>query len=178
MVVLIGSALLWCFATRHSTQAMAVVLVKCCNAVAEHHSIARRVGLSASMAALCLLQRTRAICYETCLALNADRPTESINTTMSEYQSPAHIRRNHRCPAKKNPPADKRTVGLITMLYLALVARLFCTNVNVNTTVFGTTFTRIIAGDRVVLTITADINDARINAFADNVIGNGLGAAF
>ena len=51
-VILTGSALLWCSATRRSTQAMAIVFVKCCNAVAEHHSNARRVGLSASMAAL------------------------------------------------------------------------------------------------------------------------------
>jgi len=57
-VVLMSSALLWCFATRHSTQAMAIVLVKCCNAVAEHQSNARSVGLSAPMAALRLLQRT------------------------------------------------------------------------------------------------------------------------
>ncbi|MEN8206292.1 MAG: hypothetical protein ABFS24_09790 [Pseudomonadota bacterium] len=64
---------------------MAVVLVKCCNAVAEHHSNARRVGLSAPMAALRLLQRTTAIHFEACLALNADRPTESINTTLPEY---------------------------------------------------------------------------------------------
>ena len=34
------------------------VLVKCCNAVAEHHSGARWVDLSAPMAALPLLRRT------------------------------------------------------------------------------------------------------------------------
>ena len=85
-LILMGSALLWCFATRRSTQAMAIVLVKCCNAVAEHHSNARRVGLSASMAALRLLQRTMAIRCEACLALNTDRPTESINISLSEYQ--------------------------------------------------------------------------------------------
>ena len=70
---------------RHSMQAMAIVLAKCCNAVAEHHSNARRVGLSAPMAALCLLQRTTAIRCEACLALNADRPTESINITLTEH---------------------------------------------------------------------------------------------
>ena len=85
-LILMGSALLWCFATRRSTQAMAIVLVKCCNAVAEHHSNARRVGLSASMAALHLLQRTMAIRCEACLALNTDRPTEPINISLSEYQ--------------------------------------------------------------------------------------------
>ena len=80
-----GSAFLWCFATRHSAQAMAIVLVKSCNAVAEHHSSALRVGLSAPMAALRLLQRTRAIRGEACLAMNADRPTEPINMTLTEY---------------------------------------------------------------------------------------------
>ena len=80
-----GSAILWCFATRHSTKAMAIVLVKCCNAVAGHHSSARRVGLSAPMAALRLLQRTMAIRYEACLALSADRPTEPININLLEY---------------------------------------------------------------------------------------------
>ena len=64
---------------------MAVVLVKCCNAVVEHHSNARRVGLSGSMAALRLLQRTTAIHCEACLALDPDRPTESINITLVEY---------------------------------------------------------------------------------------------
>jgi hypothetical protein len=62
------SALLWCFATRRSLQAMALVLAKSCNAVAEHHSNARRVGLSAPMAALRLLQRTKAIRCEARLA--------------------------------------------------------------------------------------------------------------
>ncbi len=52
-------------------------LVKHCNAAAERHRDARRVGLSASMAALLLLQRATAICCEERLALNADRPTES-----------------------------------------------------------------------------------------------------
>ena len=85
MVILMETALLWCFATRHRTPAMAIVLAKCCNAVAEHHSNARRVGLSASMSVLRLLQRTMAISCEARLALNADRPTESINMTMLEY---------------------------------------------------------------------------------------------
>jgi len=95
------TALLWCSATRHSThpkgtscgaQAMALVLVKCCNAVAEHHSNARRVGLSAFMAAFHLLLRTKAISGEARLAprghvaLNADRPTGSINIALLEYQ--------------------------------------------------------------------------------------------
>ena len=66
-------------------QAMAIVLVKCCNAVAEHHSNARRVGLSGPMAALCLLQRTMAIRCEACLTLGPDRPTESTNINLLEY---------------------------------------------------------------------------------------------
>ena len=84
-LIMTGAALLWCFATRHSTQAMAIVLVKCCNAVARHHSGARRVGLSTSMAALRLLRRTKAIRGETCLALNADRPTASVIIRLIEY---------------------------------------------------------------------------------------------
>ena len=94
-IILMGSAPLWCFATRHSTQAMAIVLVKCCNAVAEHHSGARRVGLSAFMAALRLLRRTMAIHYETCLAMNADRPTEPINIIQAEYSYGSRKRSNN-----------------------------------------------------------------------------------
>ncbi|VAX04852.1 RTX toxin transporter, ATP-binding protein [hydrothermal vent metagenome] len=63
-----------------------IVLVKHCNAAAEHHRSARRVGLSASMAALRLLQRTKAIRCEARLAMNADRPTEPVNMTLVEYQ--------------------------------------------------------------------------------------------
>ena len=119
-----GSALLWCFATRHSTQAMAIVLVKCCNAVAEHHSNARRVCLSASMAALRLLQRTMAIRCEACLALNTDRPTEPINITLSEYQEwnkhysghPALPLSSPRvimpCPAPKKPHTPTRPTAI------------------------------------------------------------------
>jgi len=80
-----SSATLWRLATRHSTQAMAIVLVKCCNAVAGRHSVALRVGLSAFMAMLHLLQRTMAIRCEARLALNADRPTEPIKTILTEY---------------------------------------------------------------------------------------------
>jgi hypothetical protein len=53
--------------------------------VAEHHSNARRVGLSAPMAALRLLQRTKAICCEACLTMSADRPTELIKITSMEH---------------------------------------------------------------------------------------------
>jgi len=60
-------------------------LVKHCNAAAEHHRSARRVGLSASMAALLLLQRTTAIRCKERLALNADRPTVSQFITLKEY---------------------------------------------------------------------------------------------
>jgi len=61
------------------------VLVKHGNAVAKHDRSARRVDLSASMAALRPLQRTMAIRYEACLALNADRPTELVNITWLMY---------------------------------------------------------------------------------------------
>ncbi len=84
-VILMDSATLWCFVTRNSTQVMALVLTKCCNAVTRHHSDARRVGLSAPMAALHLLRRTMAIHCETCLATGADRPTEPTNITLAEY---------------------------------------------------------------------------------------------
>ncbi len=67
---------MWCFAARRRAQAMAIVLAKYGNAAAGHHGSARRVGLSASMAAFHLLQRTIVIRYEVRLALNTDRPTE------------------------------------------------------------------------------------------------------
>ena len=64
---------------------MAIVLVKHVNAAAGHHRSARRVGLSASMATLHLLERTMAIPCEARLALNADRPTEAGNIILKEY---------------------------------------------------------------------------------------------
>ena len=64
---------------------MAVALVKHGNAAAGHHRNARRVDLSAPMAALRLLQRTMAIRGEARLAMNADRPTEYGNITLKEY---------------------------------------------------------------------------------------------
>ncbi len=64
---------------------MALALVKYCNAAAGHHRSARRVGLSASMAVLRLLLRTKAISGETRLAMDADRPTESVNITWTVY---------------------------------------------------------------------------------------------
>jgi len=64
---------------------MTVALVKHGNAAAGHHRIACRVGLSASMAALRLLQRTMAIRGEARLTMNADRPTEHGYITLKEY---------------------------------------------------------------------------------------------
>ena len=58
-------------------------LAKHGNAAAGYHRSARRVGLSASMAALRLLQRTQAIRCEARLALNADRPTEYDNRPLT-----------------------------------------------------------------------------------------------
>jgi len=80
-----GAALLRCPATRHSTQAMALVLAKCCNAVAGHLSSARRVDMSVLMAVLCLMLRTKTINYKARLALNTDKPTASINITLLGY---------------------------------------------------------------------------------------------
>ncbi len=80
-----NSALLWCFAARRSVQAMALVLVKHCNAAVGHHRNTRRVGLSAFMTVLRLLLRTMAINCETRLILNADRPTELGIITLKEY---------------------------------------------------------------------------------------------
>ena len=64
---------------------MADALVKRGNAAAEYLRGARRVGLSASTAALHLLQRATTLRFELRLALNADRPTESINIMLQEY---------------------------------------------------------------------------------------------
>jgi hypothetical protein len=60
-------------------------LVKHRNAAAEHHRGARRVGLTASMAALQLLRRGVAIRCELRLALNAVRPTETVNIALKEH---------------------------------------------------------------------------------------------
>jgi hypothetical protein len=60
-------------------------LGKCCNAVAEPHGNALRVSFSASMAALRLLARETAIPGEACLALNAEKLTEPIIITLTEY---------------------------------------------------------------------------------------------
>jgi len=62
-----------------------LVLVKRRNAAAGHHRSVQRIGLSASMAAFRILQRTMAIRFEARLALNTDRPTEPGNITLKEY---------------------------------------------------------------------------------------------
>ncbi len=64
---------------------MAPSLVKCCNAVAELHGDALWVSLSASMAALGLLEREVAIPCEARLALNADKLTVCGNIMLKEY---------------------------------------------------------------------------------------------
>ncbi len=60
-------------------------IVKRRNAVAGHHRDAQRVGLTASMAALHLLRRGKAIRCELHLALNTIRPTETANITLKEH---------------------------------------------------------------------------------------------
>ncbi len=62
-----------------------LALVKLGNAAVGHHRNARRVGLSASMTAFRLLQRTKAIRCETRLAMSADRPTEPVNTNLMDH---------------------------------------------------------------------------------------------
>ncbi len=94
-VLFMGSVPLWCFETRHSTQTMAIVLAKCCNAVSKRHSDTRRVDLSTFIAALRLLRRTMAIHCETCLAMNADRSTEPMNRTLMEYSYGSRKRNNN-----------------------------------------------------------------------------------
>ena len=84
-MLLMDSAPLRCFAARRRVQAMAEALDKRGNAAAEHLRGARRVGPSASMAALHLLPRAITLRCEPRLALNADRPTESINSILLEY---------------------------------------------------------------------------------------------
>jgi hypothetical protein len=64
---------------------MAIVLVKRGNTAAEQHRRARRVGQSASMPTLHLLERTMAIPCEARLVLNADWPTELGNIILKEY---------------------------------------------------------------------------------------------
>jgi hypothetical protein len=79
------SAPLRCFAARRRVQAVAEALVKRGNAAAEHLRGARRVGLLAPMAALHRLPRASTLRCALRLALNADRPTESINIILLEY---------------------------------------------------------------------------------------------
>ena len=82
------SAIQRCFATRQSLQVMAVAIGKSCNVVTEHLCIAQRVCLSSLMVALGLLQRATAICYETCLAMRDDRPTDAGNLKWLMYSFP------------------------------------------------------------------------------------------
>lgn len=73
-----SSAFTGCFATRRGTRAMTAFPVKCRNAVAGHAASTLRVGFSATMALSRLLEREAAIPGEAYLAMNAEKPTESI----------------------------------------------------------------------------------------------------
>ena len=64
---------------------MADSLVKGCNTVAGHPVNALRVSFSAPMAVLRLLARGAAIPCEACLAMNAEKLTESVIITLTEY---------------------------------------------------------------------------------------------
>ncbi len=61
-------------------------LVKHCNAAAGRHRDARRVSLSAPMAALRLLPREPTIAGEARLAMNADMLTELAIITLTEHK--------------------------------------------------------------------------------------------
>ena len=60
-------------------------LVKRRNAAAGHPRSALRVGLSAPLAVLRLLQRTGPFGFKPRLARNTDRPTECVNMTLKEH---------------------------------------------------------------------------------------------
>ncbi len=95
------------------------VLAKHCNAAVEHYRSARRVGLSASMAALRLLRRTMAIRFEARLALNADMPTEPDNITLKEYQVcnlPPFPLKKCLCNTMSNP--EPTTAGTESAWYI------------------------------------------------------------
>jgi len=64
---------------------MAFSLVKCCNTVVGHPVNALRVGFSEPMALLRLLERGTAIPGEACLAMNAEKLTESVIIMLTEY---------------------------------------------------------------------------------------------
>jgi len=79
------SASLWCFAARRGAQAMAVVLVKHCNAAAGHHRDALRVSLSTSTDSVAPLGKGLAIAGETRLAVNVDKLTEYVTIILKEH---------------------------------------------------------------------------------------------
>ena len=56
--------------------------------------------------------------------------------------------------------------------------KLFSDYLQHHATVLCATFCRVIAGNRVVLALPADINDAGIDALTGDVVGHGLCAAF
>ena len=77
-MIIMNSALLWCFAARRSAQAMARTLVKHCNAVAGHHRNALWVSLSGSTDCVVPLDKGVAIAFEVRLAVNPDKLTELV----------------------------------------------------------------------------------------------------
>ena len=60
-------------------------LTKHCNAAAGHHRVALRVSLSTSTDCVPPLDKGMAIACEARLAVNVDKLTVSINTTLLEY---------------------------------------------------------------------------------------------
>ena len=61
------------------------VLVKCCNAAAEHHRPALRVNLSTPTVCVAPLDKGAAIACEARLAVNVDKLTELAIITLKEH---------------------------------------------------------------------------------------------
>jgi hypothetical protein len=84
-MIMAPSALSWCFTARRSLQAMAVSLVKGCNAAVGHQASALRVGFSAPMDCVAPLGKGMALAGEPRLAMNAEKPTEGVIISLKEY---------------------------------------------------------------------------------------------
>ena len=83
------SALSWRFAARRSAPSMVVPLISAATLSAGRHQSALRVSLSAPLVYVASFGKGTTIPCRTRLARNADKLTESINLTWTEYQSTA-----------------------------------------------------------------------------------------
>ncbi len=84
-MIITDSASLWRFAARRGAPAMATLLVKHCNAAAEHHRDALRVSLSTSTDCVAPLAKGTAIAFEVRLAVNVDKLTELVIIMLKEH---------------------------------------------------------------------------------------------